>query len=137
MGPFLFGEYCDNLCQISAPFKPDMACDPPALAAAGWPARVTAAAKISENVWVTLKIIARNEGRTMNDLIGQALTEWLASRQAAKNQQTEQGEIEKMKLMRKKGRPVMAEKNRKWTKDKTGRKSRNLFYVPKEKASGQ
>ena len=104
---------------------------------------ITAAARISETVWVTLKIMARKEGRTMNDLIGQALTEWLASRQAVKNQQTEQGkkeqeeqaEIERMKLMRKKGRPVLDEKNRKWLKDKAGRMYRNPFWVPKGKPS--
>jgi hypothetical protein len=104
---------------------------------------ITAAARLSETVWVQLKIMARKEGRTMNDLIGQALTEWLASRKAAKNQQTEQGkkeleeqaEIERMKLMRKKGRPVLDEKNRKWLKDKAGRKYRNPLWVPKEKVS--
>ena len=106
---------------------------------------ITAAARISETVWVTLKIMARKEGRTMNDLIGQALTEWLASRQAVKNQQTEQGkkdleeqaEIERMKLKRKKGRPVLDEKNRKWLKDNAGRMYRNPFHVPKGKASGK
>ena len=106
---------------------------------------ITAAARISETVWVQLKIMARKEGRTMNDLIGQDLTEWLASRQAVKSQQTEQGkkelveqtEIERMKRMRKKGRPVLDEKNRKWLKDKAGRKYRNPFFVPKGKASGK
>jgi hypothetical protein len=39
-----------------------------------------------------------------------------------------------MKLMRKKGRPVLDEKNRKWLKDKAGRMYRNRFWVPKEKA---
>jgi len=81
----------------------------------------------------------------MNDLIGQALTEWLGLRQTVKNQQTEQekkeleeqAEIERMKLMRKKGRPVLDEKNRKWLKDKGGRTYRNPFYVPREKASGK
>ena len=81
----------------------------------------------------------------MNDLIGQALTEWLASRQAVKNLQTgqekkdleEQAEIERMKLMRKKGRPVLDEKNRKWLKDKAGRTYRNPFWVPKGKTSGK
>jgi hypothetical protein len=104
---------------------------------------ITAAARISETIWVQLKIMARKEGRTMNDLIGQALTEWLGLRQAVKNQQTEQGkkeleeqaEIERMKLMRKKGRPVLDPKNRKWLTDKAGRTYRNPFYVPKEKAS--
>jgi hypothetical protein len=106
---------------------------------------ITAAARISETVWVQLKIMARKEGRTMNDLIGQALTEWLGSRQAVKDKQTKQGkkeledqaEIERMRLMRKKGRPVLDEKNRKWLKDKAGRSYRNPFYVPKEKASGR
>ena len=106
---------------------------------------ITASARISEAVWVQLKIMARKEGRTMNDLVGQALTEWLASKQAVKNQQTEQGkkeqeeqaEIERMKLMRKKGRPILDEKNRKWLKDKTGRTYRNPFYVPKEKAAAK
>ena len=105
---------------------------------------ITAAARISETVWVQLKIMARKEGRTMNDLIGQALTEWLGLRQSKdKKRQTEQAkkeveemaEIERMKLMRKKGRPVLDEKNRKWLKDKAGRSYRNPFYVPKEKAS--
>ena len=81
----------------------------------------------------------------MNDLIGQALTEWLGLRQTVKNQQTEQekkeleeqAEIERMKLMRKKGRPVLDEKNRKWLKDKGGQTYRNPFYVPREKASGK
>ena len=81
----------------------------------------------------------------MNALIGQALTEWLGLRQTVKNQQTEQekkeleeqAEIERMKLMRKKGRPVLDEKNRKWLKDKGGRTYRNPFYVPREKASGK
>lgn len=103
---------------------------------------ITAAARISETTWVQLKIMARQQNRPMNDLIGQALTEWLASRQAVKNQQTAQGkkeleaqaEFERMKLMRKKGRPVLDEKNRKWLKDKAGRTYRNPFYVPKEKA---
>jgi hypothetical protein len=106
---------------------------------------ISTGARISETTWVQLKIMARKEGRSMNDLIGQALTEWLASRQAAKNQQTEQGkkeleeqaEIERMKLMRKKGRPVLDDKNKKWLKDKTGRLYRNRFWVPKEKASGK
>lgn len=82
----------------------------------------------------------------MNDLIGQALTEWLGLRQAKdkkrqtgqeKKEQEEQAEFERMKLMRKKGRPVLDEKNRKWLKDKAGRTYRNPFYVPKEKASGK
>ena len=38
---------------------------------------ITASARISESTWVQLKIMARKEGRTMNDLVGQALTEWL------------------------------------------------------------
>jgi len=42
-----------------------------------------------------------------------------------------------MKLMRKKRRPILDEKNRKWLKDKAGRMYRNPFYVPKEKASGK
>ena len=82
---------------------------------------------------------------TNDQTTGQALTEWLASRQAVKNQQTEQGkkeqeeqaEIERMKLMRKKGRPVLDPKNRKWLKDKAGRTYRNPFYVPKGKAAGK
>ena len=105
---------------------------------------ITAAARISETVWVQLKIMARKEGRTMNDLIGQALTEWLDSQQAKdmkrqpkqrKKELEEQTEIERMKLMRKKGRPVLDEKNRKWSKDKAGRMYRNPFYVPKERVS--
>jgi hypothetical protein len=105
---------------------------------------ITAAARISETVWVQLKIMAMREKRTMNDLIGQALTEWLASRQAVtgKEQQAEQGkkeleeqgEIEKMKLLRKKGRPRLADLDKKWMKDKEGKKYRNPIYVPKEKA---
>ena len=106
---------------------------------------ITAAARISETVWIKLKILARQQNRPMNDLIGQALTEWLGLRQTVKNQQTEQekkeleeqAEIERMKLMRKKGRPVLDEKNRKWLKDKGGRTYRNPFYVPREKASGK
>ncbi|MCX7001248.1 MAG: hypothetical protein NT106_13290 [Candidatus Sumerlaeota bacterium] len=107
---------------------------------------ITAAARISETVWVQLKIMARKENRTMNDLIGQALTEWLRLRQAKDNdQQTEKGkkeleeqaEIERMKLMRKKGRPVLDDKNKKWLRDKAGRMYRNRFWVPKEKASGK
>ena len=107
---------------------------------------ITATARISETTWVQLKIMARKENRTMNDLIGQALTEWLGLRQAKdKKRQTgkekreleEQAEIERMKLMRKKGRPVLDEKNRKWLKDKAGRTYRNPFYVPKEKALGK
>lgn len=106
---------------------------------------ITAAARISETVWVQLKIMARQQNRPMNDLIGQALTEWLESRQAKdKKRQTgqekkdleEQAEIERMKLMRKKGRPVLDPKNRKWLTDKAGRTYRNPFYVPKGKASG-
>jgi hypothetical protein len=106
---------------------------------------ITAAARISETVWVQLKIIAKREGKPMNDLIGLALTEWLATRQAVRGQdrQTEQdkkelgeqGEIEKMKLLRKKGRPRLEERDRKWLFDKTGRKYRNPFYVPKGKAT--
>ena len=106
---------------------------------------ITAAARISETIWVQLKIMARKEGKPMNDLIGAALTEWLASRQAVKgnDQQTaqekkkqeEQGEIEKMKLLRKKGRPRLEDKDKKWLIDRTGRKYRNPIYVPKEKAS--
>ena len=47
---------------------------------------ITASARISETVWVQLKIMARKEGRTMNDLVGQALTEWLGFvRQAIKD----------------------------------------------------
>jgi hypothetical protein len=103
---------------------------------------ITAATRISETIWVQLKIMARKEGRTMNDLIGQALTEWLASNQAVKNQQPEQGkkeleeqaEIERMKLLRKKGRPRLEDKNKKWLRDKAGRKYRNPLWVPKEKA---
>ena len=108
---------------------------------------ITAAARISETVWVQLKIMARNEGRTMNDLIGQALTEWLGLRQGIKDNDQqpeqekkkleEQAEIERMKLMRKKGRPVLDDKNRKWLRDKTGRTYRNPFYVPRGKASGK
>lgn len=106
---------------------------------------ITVSARISESTWVQLKIMARKESRTMNDLIGQALTKWLGSRQAVKDQQTkrgkkeleEQAEIERMKLMRKKGRPVLDEKNRKWLKDKAGRMYRNPFYVPRQKASGK
>lgn len=107
---------------------------------------ITAAARISENVWVQLKIMARKEGRTMNDLIGQALTEWLGLRQATKDkeQQTAQGkkeleeqaEIERMRLLRKKGRPRLEDKDKKWLRDKAGRMYRNPFYVPKEKALG-
>ena len=81
----------------------------------------------------------------MNDLVGQALTEWLGFvRQAVKDKEQqpeqekreleEQAEFERMKLMRKKGRPILDEKNRKWLKDKTGRLYRNRFWVPKEKA---
>ena len=106
---------------------------------------ITASARISEAVWVQLKIMARREGRTMNDLVGQALTEWLGFvRQAVKDKEQqpeqekreleEQAEFERMKLMRKKGRPILDEKNRKWLKDKTGRLYRNRFWVPKEKA---
>jgi hypothetical protein len=99
---------------------------------------ITAAARISETVWVQLKIIARDEGRTMNDLIGQALTEWLAAKNQQpaqeKKKQEELGEIEKMKLLRKKGRPRLADKNKKWLIDKTGRKYPNKIYVPKKKA---
>ena len=104
---------------------------------------ITAAARISETVWVQLKIMARQQNRPMNDLIGQALTEWLESRQAVKNQQTgqgekeleEQAEIERMKLLRKKGRPRLEDKDKKWLRDKAGRTYRNPFYVPKGKAS--
>ena len=106
---------------------------------------ITVSAKISESTWVQFKIMARKEGRTMNDLIGQALTEWLGSRQVVKDQQTkrekkeleEQAEVERMKLMRKKGRPVLDDKNKKWLRDKAGRSYRNPFWVPKEKADGK
>jgi hypothetical protein len=107
---------------------------------------ITAAARISETVWVKLKIMARKEGRTMNDLIGQALTEWLESRQAKdKKRQTgqekkdleEQAEIERMKLLRKKGRPRLEDKDKKWLRDKAGRAYRNPLWVPKEKVSGK
>jgi hypothetical protein len=117
---------------------------------------ITAAARISETIWVQLKIMARKENRSMNDMVGQALTEWLGFvRQAIedkaqqenpdriggeiteqeKKEQVEQTEIERMKLMRKKGRPVLDVKNRKWLKDKAGRAYRNQFWVPKEKVS--
>ena len=115
---------------------------------------ITASARISESTWVKLKIMARKEGRTMNDLVGQALTEWLGFvRQAVKDKERqqqldriggeskelnekeleEQAEIERMKLLRKKGRPVLDDKNKKWLKDKTGRLYRNRFWVPKDK----
>jgi hypothetical protein len=105
---------------------------------------IAAAARISETVWVQLKIMARQQNRPMNDLIGQALTEWLESRQAKdKKRQTgqekkdleAQAEIERMKLLRKKGRPRLEDKDKKWLKDKAGRMYRNPFYVLKEKAS--
>jgi hypothetical protein len=105
---------------------------------------IVAAARISETVWIQLKILAKREKRTMNDLIGQALTEWLTSRKAVtreeqptaqgKKKLEEQGEFEKMKLLRKKGRPRLEERDRKWLFDKTGRKYRTPFYMPKEKA---
>lgn len=103
---------------------------------------ITAAARISETVWVQLKIMARLQNRPMNDLIGEALTEWLKSKQAVKDQQTEQGkkeleeqsEIERMKLLRKKGRPRLEDRHKKWLRDKAGRKYRNPIFVPKETA---
>jgi hypothetical protein len=108
---------------------------------------ITIGAKISESTWVQLKIMARKEGRAMNDLIGQALTEWLVLTQTTKgtnkqivkgnNELTEQSEIERMKLMRKKGRPVLDDKNKKWLKDKAGHSYRNPFYVPKDKVPGK
>ena len=54
-----------------------------------------------------------------------------------KKELEEQAEIERMKLLRKKGRPVLDDKNKKWLKDKTGRLYRKRFCVPKEKASGK
>jgi hypothetical protein len=106
---------------------------------------IVAAARISETVWIQLKILAKREKRTMNNLIGQALTEWLASRKAVtgeeqpteqeKKQQEEQGEIEKMKLLRKKGRPRLEDRDKKWLFDKTGKKYRNPIYVPRDKAA--
>jgi len=52
-----------------------------------------------------------------------------------KKELEEQAEIERMKLLRKKGRPRLEDINKKWLMDKSGRKYRNPLWVPKGKVS--